>query len=199
MHFLRPISDNDDSDEWLVQTYRDGGDMQVLARLYQRYMDLVYGVCLKYLKDPDASKDAVMQVFETLVVKLRSHQVDYFRGWLLVLARNHCLMQLRSARNLKTTDIDPALMQSEENLHLNGVMEKEENLEKLEGCLETLPAGQQEAIRLFYLEQKCYQEIADQTAQPWNTIRSLIQNGRRNLKNCMEKKHSSSNPEKRNS
>jgi RNA polymerase sigma-70 factor (ECF subfamily) len=197
MNFLRPISDNDDSDDWLVKAYRDGGDMQVLARLYQRYMDLVYGVCLKYLKDPEASKDAVMQVFEILVVKLRSHSVDNFRGWLHVLARNHCLMQLRSAKNMKTTDIDPALMQSDENLHQNGVMEKEEHLEQLEDCLETLPAGQQQAIRLFYLEQKCYQEIADQTAQPWNAVRSLIQNGRRNLKNCMERKQQESTGEKR--
>jgi RNA polymerase sigma-70 factor (ECF subfamily) len=137
-----------------------------------------------------------MQIFETLIVKLRNHEVDHFRGWLHVLARNHCLMQLRSAKNLKTTDIDPGLMQSADELHLNGVMEREENLHRLEDCIGALQEGQQQAIRLFYLEQKCYQEISDQTGQPWNMVRSLIQNGRRNLKNCMEKKEKDSTHEK---
>jgi RNA polymerase sigma-70 factor (ECF subfamily) len=197
MHFLHAIHEDPDSDESLALAYRESGDMQVLGKLYQRYMELVYGVCLKYLKDPEASKDAVMQIFETLVVKLRIHEVDHFRGWLHVLARNHCLMQLRGAKNNRVTEIDPDRMQSAEDLHLNGVMEREENLDNLDDCLQSLPAGQQEAIRLFYLEQKCYQEIADRTGQPWNMIRSLIQNGRRNLKICMDKKEKQSTHEKR--
>ena len=42
-------------------------------------------------------------------------------------------------------------------------------------------------IRLFYLENKCHNEITEMTGMDWNRVRSLIQNGRRNLKNCMEK------------
>lgn len=196
MSFLRVIPDDPDSDESLAMSYRQSGDLQVLGILYQRYMELVYGVCLKYFRDQETSRDAVMQIFEVLVVKLRQHEVEKFRPWLHTLARNHCLMQLRAGQKMKTTDIDPALMQSGENEHLNGVEAREEKLEHLEACVETLPPGQQEAIRLFYLEQRCYQDIADQTGQTWNTVRSLIQNGRRNLKICMEKKAQLSTHEK---
>ncbi len=161
--------------------------MAVLGELYQRYMDLVYGVCLKYLKDPETAKDAVMQVFEELVLKLKKHEVDNFRGWLHQLAKNHCLMQLRTPRNLKTVEFKTELVQTEENVHLNGVLEREENFKQLEFCLGTLVAEQQEAIRLFYLEGKCYNEIVEITGQEWNQVRSYIQNGRRNLKICMEK------------
>jgi RNA polymerase sigma-70 factor (ECF subfamily) len=151
-------------------------------------MELVYGVCLKYLKEPESAKDAVMQIFEEMVSKLRHHDVANFRGWLYVLAKNHCLMQLRSPKNLKTTEWNPDIMQSEEMPHLNGMLNREENLNRLEDCVQGLPADQKMAVSLFYLEEKCYNEIVADTGLEWNTVRSLIQNGRRNLKICMEKK-----------
>jgi len=170
-----------------VLLYKQSSDLKVLGELYQRYMELVFGVCLKYFKDSETAKDAVMQIFEELVVKLKKHEVQHFKGWLYQLAKNHCLMQLRSRKNLKTVDLDPSLMQSEEPVHLNGVLEKEEHLVKMEHCLGTLPEEQQQMIRLFYLEGKCYNEIVEITGTDWNRVRSHIQNGRRNLKLCMEK------------
>jgi RNA polymerase sigma factor (sigma-70 family) len=185
--FLRNISHTPLTDKELVAIYKESGDMRVLGELYQRYMELVYGVCLKYYREPETSRDSVMLIFEELVVKLKKHEVDNFKGWLHQLAKNHCLMKLRSPRNLKTVEFRHELVQNEENVHLNGVLEKEENFKKLEYCLGTLTTDQQEAIRMFYLEGKCYNEIVEKTGQDWNQVRSFIQNGRRNLKICMEK------------
>ena len=188
MAFLRNISSTDQSDTELVSVYRQSGDLKVLGELYQRYMELVYGVCLKYLKEPELAQDAVMQIFEELVSKLKKHEVENFRGWLHQVAKNHCLMQLRTPKNLKTVAIPPLLMQNEEDVHLNGVMEKEENFQKLEKCIDSLSDEQSTMIKLFYLEGKCYNEIVEITGLEWNHVRSSIQNGRRNLKLCMEKK-----------
>jgi RNA polymerase sigma-70 factor (ECF subfamily) len=66
-------------------------------------------------------------------------------------------------------------------------MEKEADLRRLEVCVEALEGDQQRVIRLFYLEEKSYNEITELTGLDWNQVRSYIQNGRRNLKNCMEK------------
>lgn len=96
-------------------------------------------------------------------------------------------MQLRTPKTLKTVELKTELVQSGENVHLNGVLEKEENFKKLEYCIGTLSNDQQMAIRLFYLEEKCYNEIVEITGMEWNQVRSFIQNGRRNLKLCMEK------------
>jgi len=149
-------------------------------------MELVYGVCLKYFKEPETAKDSVMQIFEELVSKLKKHEVENFKSWLYQVAKNYCLMQLRTPKNLKIVEINPALMQNDENVHLNGVLEKEENFKKLEYCLGTLTEDQRTAIQLFYLEEKCYNEIVEITGQEWNQVRSFIQNGRRNLKNCID-------------
>ena len=188
MAFLKNISFTNQSDTELVLAYRQSGDIKVLGELYQRYMELVYGVCLKYLKESELAQDAVMQIFEELVLKLKKHEVENFRGWLHQVAKNYCLMQLRTPKNLKTVALPPLLMQNEEDVHLNGVMEKEENFQKLEKCIASLPDEQRTMIKLFYLDGKCYNEIVEITGLEWNHVRSSIQNGRRNLKLCMEKK-----------
>lgn len=189
MTFLKNISPNDTTDKELVAAFKQSGDTNYLSMLYQRYMDLVFGVCLKYFKDAERCKDAVMDIYEELNTKLKLHEVENFKGWLHVLARNYCLMQLRSPRNMKTTEFKADFMQSAENTHLNGeVLEKESNFVKLEQCLDTLTNEQRQSVQLFYLENKCYNEIAEITGFDWNKVRSYIQNGRRNLKLCMDEK-----------
>jgi RNA polymerase sigma-70 factor (ECF subfamily) len=185
--FIKNISHSTFTDKELASSYKESGDMSVLGELYQRYMDLVYGVCLKYYKEPETAKDAVMQIFEELISKLKKHDVENFKGWLHQVAKNHCLMQLRTPKNMKTVEFKVDFVQNEEEVHLNGVLEKEENFKQLELCLGTLTDEQRLAIKLFYLEGKCYNEIVEITKQDWNMVRSLIQNGRRNLKLCMEK------------
>jgi RNA polymerase sigma factor (sigma-70 family) len=188
MQDLRAIQGGDHSDLELIERYKKTHNNEILGVLYERYMHLVYGTCLKYLKDTEAAKDAVMNIFEELMTKLRTHQVDHFRSWLFVVSKNHCLMQLRKDSRTPTTEIPVSLMQSEEEIHLNGVMEKEKHLNDLEDCLNRLPDEQQRSVRLFYLENKCYNEISDITGMEWNRVRSHIQNGRRNLKICMDNK-----------
>jgi RNA polymerase sigma factor (sigma-70 family) len=184
--FLKNISGNE-TDKELLATFKQTGNREYLSSLYQRYMDLVYGVCLKYFKEVERSKDAVMDIYIELEKKLLLHEVENFRGWLHVLARNYCLMQLRSPKNMKTTEFSANFMQSGENTHLdNEQVIKEENLNKLKHCVESLPVEQQQSVALFYLENKCYNEITAITGYDWNKVRSYIQNGRRNLKICME-------------
>lgn len=189
MAFLKTISPDNSTDKELLVAFKATGDINLLSTLYQRYMDLVFGVCLKYFKDAERCKDAVMDIFDELNTKLRVHEVENFKGWLHVLARNYCLMQLRSPRNIKTTEFNPVFMYSQQNEHLNGeALEKEENFKKLEQCMDTLPEEQKQSVMLFYLESKCYNEIAEITGFDWNKVRSYIQNGKRNLKICMEEK-----------
>lgn len=193
MAFLKNIQDDGLPDKELVAKYKGSRDINVAGQLFQRYMDLLFGVCFKYFGEAERSKDAVMQIFEELLVRLDKHEVENFGGWLYTMAKNHCLMQLRSPKNMKTSAFSGENMQSGEDLHLTAVMEKEAELTRLEKCLETLPDEQQQSVRLFYLEEKCYKDIAEMTGIEWNKIRSYIQNGRRNLKICMEKSTAAEN------
>ena len=183
---MKNISSGKLSDAELVLAYKQSGDVNLVGALYQGYMDLVYGVCLKYLKNPENAQDSVISIFEELVTKLQKHDVDNFKAWLYTLAKNHCLMRLRSEKRQIVVNVDVELMQSEENVHLNGELEKEENFKKLDYCLGQLQEEQRKVIELFYMQGKCYNEIAELTGMEWNQVRSYIQNGRRNLKLCMD-------------
>ncbi|MBY0433885.1 MAG: sigma-70 family RNA polymerase sigma factor [Cyclobacteriaceae bacterium] len=181
--FLRRKATSQTDDE-LMQLYRSSQDLEWLSSLYLRYTSLVYGVCLKYLKDRDEAKDAVMQVYERLIEGLLQHEVTNFRSWLYVTARNHCLMTLRSRKNKTTEEISPIFMETQPVVHPDD--DREQDLTQMEKCLETLVAEQRTCVTLFYLEEKCYKEVAVLTGFDMNQVKSYIQNGKRNLKLCME-------------
>ena len=176
-----------------VAAYRATGDLSVLGELYERHMELVYAVCYNYLRDEDEAKDAVMHLFEQLVTDLRRHDVQQFQSWLHSVARNHCLMQLRKKQAhpmaaLLTSDSDEdspdvltVLTDEPDDLNL------EEDLSRMEACLQTLPAEQRTCLTLFYLEQKSYTDVARLTGFDFKQVKSYLQNGRRNLKLCMSK------------
>nr|WP_294905963.1 sigma-70 family RNA polymerase sigma factor [uncultured Lacibacter sp.] len=191
MAFIKGKDDTALSDTELVELYRGNGDLAVLSLLYQRYMDLVYGICIKYLKDAETAKDAVINIYEELIPKLKQHEVANFKSWLYTLSRNHCLMQLRKEKGHQTVEMTESFMQSGEMMHPDAVQEKEDQLNSMEKCLEQLPEEQKTCVTLFYLQGKCYNEITEETGIEWNKVRSYIQNGRRNLKLCMDKKAAS--------
>jgi RNA polymerase sigma-70 factor (ECF subfamily) len=153
-------------------------------------MHLVFGVCLNYLKDEEQSKDAVMQIFEELVVKLRIHEVQNFKSWLHVLARNYCLMAIRKSSKNNTVSLEETFVENSEFVHLDIDDTKEQQLTVMEKCMETLPDEQRISVDLFYLQEKCYKEVAEITGYEMLKVKSYIQNGKRNLKICMEKNSS---------
>jgi RNA polymerase sigma factor (sigma-70 family) len=185
--FLTNTKYNHLTDAELLHAFQKESQNEALGALYQRYMDLLYGVCFKYLKDRELARDAVLNIYEELVKKLPKHQVDNFKSWVYMVAKNHCLMYLRSPKNKQTKEFLPDTMQFEEEVHLNGELENEANFVKLERCLQSLAKEQGEAVKMFYYEQKCYKEIAEITGFDTSMVRSYIQNGRRNLKICMDK------------
>ncbi|MCH5720716.1 RNA polymerase sigma factor [Niabella hibiscisoli] len=88
------------TDEQLLAQFKQTGDQQALAELYLRYSELLYGVCLKYLEDAEEAKDAVMNIYQELLIKVPRHEIQNFKSWVYVLTKNHCLMQLRSAKKI---------------------------------------------------------------------------------------------------
>jgi len=188
LKFIKNTSRTEEQDDFsLVVAYQKSGDLEVLGELYNRYMHLVYGVCFGYFKDEEQSKDAVMQIFEELVSKLRIHQVQNFKSWLHVLTRNHCLMALRKSSKNPTVTLEENFVENDDFVHLDIEDTKETQLTIMEKCMETLSEEQRKSVDLFYLQEKCYKEVADMTGYDILKVKSYIQNGKRNLKICIEK------------
>jgi RNA polymerase sigma-70 factor (ECF subfamily) len=181
------------SDEELLTEFRSTGNLKVLGELYSGYMHLVYGVCLKYLKEREESMDSVMQIFEKLITDIPKQEIENFRSWLHVVTKNYCLMKLRSekAEGVKYNVWlnDPGnFMESGYDLH--PIDKDEPDMEKaLADCIERLKDNQKECIRQFYYESRSYTEIAKNLGLDENRVKSHLQNGKRNLKLCLEEKN----------
>jgi len=173
-------------DELLLKQYLKTGDLAVLGKLFQQHASMVYYVCNRYLQDSEKSKDAVMQIFEELIVKVGKQEIRQFASWLYVLSRNYCLMQLRSGKKMQYVPFEE-FVEFPDMEHQVDHEGKEKQLTTLEKCLEKLPEGQKQSIRLFFLDEKCYKDIVDCTGFTLNDVKSYIQNGKRNLKICMDK------------
>ena len=185
------------SDQELLARYRAHGDVADLGLLYDRYMTEAFAVCRRYLAPPDEdAQDAVMQLFEHLVVKLKTHEPDNFPAWLHITARNYCLMQLRSQKRAggKVLQFPDAVdMEIAAAPHLQGAAqdaaEAEENeirLQNIEHALAQLPAAQRQCLELFFLEKKSYREVAEITGLEINLVKSHLQNGKRMLRRQLD-------------
>ena len=173
------------SDEKLIAQYKKTKDQKYLVDLYRPYMTLIYGSCLKYLKNESDAQDAVMDIYEKISKKIITNTVENFRAWIYMVTRNHCFEVLRTNNRILPKKNDAAIMYSERIFHPDDV-QKEKALTTMEHCLEELEGFQKDCVKKFYYEKASYIEIAKQLNIAYNQVRSRIQNGRRNLKQCME-------------
>lgn len=189
---LYPEKYNHYSDNELIAEYKTTRNNVYVGILYKRYSHLVLGLSLKYLKDEDEAKDAVMQVFEKLLSDLLRFNIEYFKSWLYAFSRNHCLMIIRSRQSRLKKEMDlqvhaDSFMETGNGLHLNVAEEKEQHYTLLEKAIDELNGDQKKCIELFYLKEKSYHDIVEITGYNMNEVKSFIQNGKRNLKIKLEK------------
>ncbi len=178
------------SDTELLDRFQRSGGANDLLPLYERHAELIYALALRYLGSPQRAEDAGMEICALLLEKLPKHEVTNFRSWLHTTVRNHCLMQLRKEKRDPLQQTDDEFVQSDRLLHLSTANETEEQGEDtraLYHCLKKLKEEQRRCVQLFYLrEGESYQSIAEALALNVGQVRSHLQNGRRNLKICLE-------------
>ena len=174
--------------ELLENFYRDSNN-QWLGILLQRYTLLLLGLCMKYLKNEEEAKDCVQQIFLKAITELQKYKVDYFKSWLYMVGKNHCLMKIRDSHGRHPVEItDNIAMQDDETDLKRQLYEKDNTLNTLHDSLHELNAEQKQCVTLFYLQKNSYQQIVETTGYNLLQVKSYIQNGKRNLKLILEKK-----------
>ena len=187
-HPVNPKLHKHITDQELLERFYADRDNQWLGILLERYTLLLLGVCMKYLKNEEQARDSVQQIFLKAITELQKYRVDYFKSWIYMVAKNHCLMQLRDKPGKNTVEVKDnipaeAIEADKESLILN-----EKTYEYMGEALKELNADQQLCVTLFYMEKKSYQQIAEQTGFNMMQVKSHIQNGKRNMRILIEKK-----------
>ncbi len=174
------------TDEQVIEHIRSSGSREGFAILYRRYAHIMLGWCLRYLKDSEASQDAVMDIMQQLLENLNNYEIKNFKNWLFLVTRNHCFMKLRGKTTVLIEDVNRIdstdFVESTLEEHLNN--ERTENA--LHEAIEDLSPGQKECIVLFYFKKKSYKDIEEITGYELKKVKSYIQNGKRNLRISLE-------------
>jgi RNA polymerase sigma-70 factor (ECF subfamily) len=179
----------DITDHELMEKFHADHNNEWLGILLERYTLLLLGVSMKYLKNEEEAKDSVQQIFLKVIQELHKYKVEYFKSWLYMVAKNHCLMRIREKQGKITIEINERHADTaDEKNDRQALLEDEHTMELMEQALKELNPEQQQCVTLFYLKKKSYQEISDTTGYNMLQVKSYIQNGKRNLKLLIEKK-----------
>jgi RNA polymerase sigma-70 factor (ECF subfamily) len=175
------------TDAQLLDLYYADGNQEWIGILLERYTLLLLGVCMKYLKEEHAARDCVQQIFLKVLTELPKYRVDYFKSWLYMVAKNHCLMQLRDKGAKEIKELKDQYLESND-LDKSDLIKSEQTYDYLEESINELPEEQKQCVILFYLRKYSYNQIAEKTGFSLMQVKSYIQNGKRNLKIILERK-----------
>jgi RNA polymerase sigma factor (sigma-70 family) len=176
------------TDAKLLDLYCHDKNQEWIGILLERYTLLLLGVCMKYLKDENEAKDCVQQIFLKVLIEVGKYKIDYFKSWLYMVAKNHCLMRLRDkgTKAVKELNDNYAIAAETDRQEL---MANEKTYALLEEALNELNEEQRQCVILFYLKKNSYQQITEKTGYSLMQVKSYIQNGKRNLKILLDKKN----------
>jgi RNA polymerase sigma factor (sigma-70 family) len=171
------------SEAELAAQYKKTLESRYLEALFNRCFHLVYGVCLKYLKDKDESKEAVMLIFEKFEKDILQNQIDNLNAWLYTVSRNKCLTIIRDKKRKEGLNepLENVSLYTQDLINSEETLEKEELLVRLEDCLRQLKPEQRDCVKLFFLDKKTYKEISIITGYEEKQVKSYLQNGKRSL------------------
>ena len=175
------------SEQELLRRYYQEGNKEWLGILLQRYTLLLLGVCMKYLKNEEAARDAVQQIFLKAITELEKYEVEFIKSWLYMIAKNHCLMQFRD-KNRQLVELSEQMAETEDTDEKLSIKEKDQLLDWMHESIKNLNPEQQQCVTLFYLEKKSYQQVAEETGYSILQVKSSIQNGKRNLRLLIQRK-----------
>ncbi len=185
---MRPGRYDHITDEQLLSYYNADGNQEWIGILLERYTLLLLGVCMKYLKNEEDAKDSVQQIFLKVLTEASKYQITYFKSWLYMVAKNHCLMKLRGGQSKNLQELTEGLVNAPAEDQKTELIENEKTYTLLEEAIEELNEEQKQCITLFYIQKLSYNQIVDKTNYSLSQVKSYIQNGKRNLKQLLEKK-----------
>jgi RNA polymerase sigma-70 factor (ECF subfamily) len=169
------------SDDELPEAFCKMNADRVLSEIYKRFGHLMFGTCLKYLDSKEEAEDCVMELFEKLPEKLKTHSINHFKSWLYMVTKNECLMKIRK-KKINTLPINNEIVEGEIEGEKELKILLEQKIEALYDAINELKEEQKIVIQKFYLEKKSYVEVSEEMQLPLKTVKSAIQNGKRNLK-----------------
>jgi RNA polymerase sigma-70 factor (ECF subfamily) len=175
------------TDAELLNLFYTDKNQEWIGILLERYTLLLLGVCMKYLKDENEARDCVQQIFLKVLTEVSKYKIDFFKSWLYMVAKNHCLMRLRDRGTKGAKELNDSVAAGDDT-DKQELIANEKTYDLLEEAIRELSEEQRQCVILFYLKKNSYNQISEKTGFNLMQVKSYIQNGKRNLKIIIDKK-----------
>ena len=171
------------SDENIILEYKVTKNKRILAPLFKKYNEKLFGVAFYYLHERESAMDAVMEAYEVVFKTIDTKDITYYKGWLMSICKNICLKKIRDEKKFSELkdNSDISVENEDEAVYSN------ETIEKILEFIPRLKENQRVCIEDFYLKGKSYDDISTSYEMTFKEVKSYIQNGKRNLKVMFEK------------
>ena len=169
-------------DAGIEQLLAEGRHARAFDQLVPAFRDRVFRLAFSILRERAAAEDAAQETFVRVWKALPGFDGRAALGtWIYAITRNTCLMELRKRKPTVSFD-DPDCEEAHHAVAVSAVGPaadpERDNLLRL---LETLPRNQQDAVRLFYLEDRSYEAVAESLGMPLGTVKNLLHRARKKL------------------
>jgi RNA polymerase sigma-70 factor (ECF subfamily) len=173
------VPDDSTPDAEVCRLLAAGERERAFERLLAAYRGRVYRLALGYVRTPADAEDVAQEAFVRLwrALPLYDGRAS-FSTWLYVIARNACLSELRRRGARPTDPLDDEAAHSATRLAPGAPLESRLDCETL---VATLDEPQRRIVRLFYLEERSYEQVAEMLDMPINTVRSHLHRARKRL------------------
>jgi len=166
----------------IEQELAAGRHARAFDLIVPEFQDRVFRLAFSILRDRGAAEDAAQETFVRVWKALSGFDGRAALGtWIYAITRNTCLMELRRRRptySLDDPDSEVGAFVEAQIATVPGPDPERDNLLKL---LDRLSPNQQHAVRLFYLEDRSYEAVAESLAMPLGTVKNLLHRARKQL------------------
>jgi RNA polymerase sigma-70 factor, ECF subfamily len=160
-------------------------DQTALAALYDRYAGMLSSVLNRILRDRQAAEEILQDIF--FQFWRAPSRFDPARGslpgWLMVIARNRAISRLRRHNPAAGDELlDTSAVST---VNIESAAAQQQQLDRVKGALENLPAEQRAAVELAYFEGLSHSEIARRTGDPLGTVKTRLRSAVETLKRTL--------------
>ena len=145
--------------------------------------------------DVESARDVVQDTFLRLCREDLDRVRDHLPAWLFRVCRNRALDVRKKEKPLQALEDDGTSAVEEPSADPHTRLEKGDDARRLRAAIDTLPAAQQEALRLRFQEELSYKEISAVTGHSIGSVGFLIHAGIKQLRQRLQHDESAARPE----
>ena len=165
------------------------GDDRAYAELYDMYVQMLYNYGLKLTSDQELLKDCIHDVLVKLYMKRNDKSViNNLSSYLLISLKNRLVDEFRRQTFTNPNEVETYdYRQAAEDVERDYLCQERETVQSAQVAylMKHLTRRQRQAITLYYLEERKYDEICDIMQMNYHSVRNLMHRGMLKLRETL--------------